>query len=85
MEIRTAPLFEKHYKKLPERIKEKAKQKEKIFRTDPFHSLLKTHKLSGREKEMWAFWVNDSYRVKFIFLPNQEVLFLDIGTHKIYK
>ena len=85
MEIRVTPLFERHYKKLSQRIQEKTKQKEKIFRINSFHPALKTHKLSGREKEIWAFWINDSYRIKFIFLPNKEVLFLDIGTHDIYK
>jgi len=30
-EIKVSPLFEKHYKKLPKTIKEKAKEKEKIF------------------------------------------------------
>lgn len=84
-EIRISSLFEKHYKKLPKEIKERAKEKEKIFRENPFDPRLKTHKLHGKEKEVWAFWVNPIYRIKFIFLSDEEVLFLDIGTHKIYK
>lgn len=84
-EIKVSPLFEKHYKKLPKRIKEKSKEKEKIFRENPFDQQLKTHKLSGREKQTWAFWIDYTYRIKFIFLSDEEVLFLDIGTHKIYK
>lgn len=71
--------------RLPQRIILQAEQKEKIFRENPFDPRLRTHKLSGREKEVWAFWITDSYRIKFIFLPNQEVLLLDIGTHEIYK
>jgi mRNA-degrading endonuclease RelE of RelBE toxin-antitoxin system len=82
--VKISPLFEKRYNKLPEKIKEKAKKKEKIFRENPFHPILKTHKLSGQEKESWAFWI-DYYRIKFIFLNDEAVLFLDIGTHKIYK
>lgn len=84
-EIKTSHLFEKHYKKLPKGIKEKAKAKEKIFRENSFHPLLKTHKLSGKDKECWAFWVDYSYRIKFIFLDDEKILFLDIGSHKIYK
>jgi mRNA-degrading endonuclease YafQ of YafQ-DinJ toxin-antitoxin module len=84
-EIKVSPLFEKHYKKIPKRIKEKSEEKEKIFRENPFDSQLKTHKLSGREKQTWAFWIDYIYRIKFIFLADEEVLFLDIGTHKIYK
>jgi plasmid maintenance system killer protein len=41
--------------------------------------------LIGREKEAWAFWINYAYRIKFLFLNDEEVLFLDIGTHEIYK
>jgi len=84
-EIKVSPFFERHYKKLPNRIKNKAKEKEKIFRRDPFHPILKTHRLSGKEKECWAFWVDYRYRIKFIFLDDKEILFIDIGTHDIYK
>lgn len=77
--------FLKSAGKLPARILSQAEEKEKVFRENPFDFRLKAHKLSGKEQGAWAFWVNDSYRIKFIFLPNKEVLFLDIGTHKIYK
>lgn len=85
MKIRVSPRFEKKYKKLPKETKEKAKQKELIFRENPFDPRLKTHKLSGEDKECWAFSVDYYYRIKFIFLDGEEVLFLDIGTHDIYK
>ena len=77
--------FDKSYKKLSKEVKEKAKEKEKIFREDPFDPRLRTHKLSGKEKEIWAFWIDYHYRIKLVFLDNNEVLFLDIGTHEIYK
>lgn len=85
MEIQVSERFRKNYRKLSKRIKERAKQKESIFRTNPFDLSLKTHKLSGKEEGVWAFWITDSYRIKFIFFPRGEVLFLDIGTHSIYK
>lgn len=71
--------------KLSERILNEAGRKEKIFREDPFHPILRVHKLAGKEKEFWAFWVTYSYRIKFIFLNKEKVLFLDIGTHDVYK
>lgn len=83
--IFTSPEFDKSYKRLPSKVRKKAKRKEKIFRENPFDSRLKTHKLHGREKEVWAFWIDYVYRIKFIFLNDEEVLFLDIGTHDIYK
>jgi mRNA-degrading endonuclease YafQ of YafQ-DinJ toxin-antitoxin module len=66
-------------------VKEEAKGKELAFRENPFDSTLKTHKLHGKEKDACAFWINYSYRIKFIFLDAETVLFLDIGTHDIYS
>ena len=85
MKIKVSPHFKKNYKRLPKRIKEKAKEKEAIFRNNPFDSRLKTHKLKGKDRGCWAFWINDSYRIKFIFISDDEVLFFSIGTHRIYK
>lgn len=85
MIIKVSPKFEKNYQRLPQNIKEKAKEKESIFREDPFDPRLKTHKLSGKDKGCWAFWIDNSYRIKFIFLSKREVLFLDVDTHDIYK
>ena len=84
-EIKTSPVFEKQYKKLPIKVKELAREKEKIFRVNPFDKQLRTHKLHGKEKELLAFWINFHYRIKFIFLDSETVLFLEIGTHGIYK
>ena len=82
--VEIAPKFEKNYRKLPKRIKESAKEREKLFRTDAFHPSLDTHKLHGKDKETWAFSINQKYRIKFLFLSANSVLFLDIGTHAIY-
>ncbi|MBT9175584.1 MAG: hypothetical protein DDT22_01264 [candidate division WS2 bacterium] len=54
MRITVSPRFEKSYKSLPKRIKEKAKEQELLFRKNPFDPRLKTHRLTGREKEAWA-------------------------------
>lgn len=84
-EIKISSVFEKQYKKLPEKIKKLAKEKEKIFRANPFDSRLYTHKLHGKEKELLAFWINYHFRIKFVFLDQETVLFLEVGTHGIYK
>lgn len=85
MEISTHPRFDKHYKKLPEAVKEKAKAKETIFRNFPFDSSLRTHKLHGKDKDAWAFWIDHRYRIKFFFVTEHKVLFLDVGLHDIYE
>lgn len=84
-EIRVTSQFEKNYKKLPKRIRDLAKEKEKIFCLDPFDPGLETHKLHGKEKEHWAYSINRQYRIKFLFLTGYQVLYLDIGTHRIYS
>ncbi len=83
--IETRSLFDKHYRKLPRRIKELAKEKERLFRENPFDPHLETHKLHGKEKETWAFSINRNYRIKFLFVAEDTVLFLDAGTHDIYE
>lgn len=52
-----------------------------LFQEDPFHSSLKTHKLTGKLKGLWAFAVSYDCRVVFSFLSQNEVLLIDIGTH----
>lgn len=77
--------FLKSLKRLPQKIIKEAEKKEEIFKENPFHPILRTHKLSGRDKESWGLWITLSYRIKFIFLSDEKVLFLEIGTHDIYK
>jgi len=77
--------FLKSLSSLTNRIIDKVEFKEKIFRENCFDLRLKTHKLYGKEKEHWAFWIDYKYRIKFIFLNHEEVLLLDIGTHDIYR
>lgn len=84
-EVKYSPKFLKHLSKLPDKIINKAQEKEAIFKDNCFDPRLKTHKLSGAEKDIWAFWADYSYRIKFIFLiDDDEVIFLDVGTHDIY-
>jgi len=42
---------------------------------------LKTHKLSGKLKGLWAFVVEYDCRVVFQFLEEGDVLLIDIGKH----
>ena len=85
MLIRTSSRFRKAFKKLPKHIKDKASEKEKIFRTDPFDKRLNTHKLHGKYKEYWAFAIAEQYRIIFAFSESNIIDFIDIGTHKIYR
>jgi addiction module RelE/StbE family toxin len=77
--------FEKRFKKLPNRIKKLAIKKEKLFRTDFTSPMLKTHALSGELKGFYSFSVNYHYRIMFKFEKTDEVTFIDVGTHSIYR
>jgi mRNA-degrading endonuclease YafQ of YafQ-DinJ toxin-antitoxin module len=82
--IKISSRYKKSFRVLDPKIQEKAIEKINIFRENPFDSRLKTHKLHGKDRDCWAFWIDYKFRIKFIFLSDNEVLFLDIGPHNIY-
>ena len=79
------PTFQKNWKKLPAGIKKKAIRKEKLFRQNIFHSSLLTHKLAGKLANYWSFSLDYHWRIVFRFLKEGKVLFVDVGTHDVYK
>lgn len=85
MKIYYSSKFAKEYRRLPTQIKRKAEKQEKIFRKDPFYPILKTHKLTGRLKEFWAFSIDFHYRIIFEFVDQQTIWFHSVGTHEIYE
>lgn len=76
--------FKRSYKK---RIKDnqtlehKFKNRLEIFINDPFDSRLKTHKLSGKLKNLWSFSIEHDQRVIFYFSEENNAIFIDIGNH----
>lgn len=56
-------------------------QKLEQFTGDPFDPSLKTHKLSGKLKELWSFSVDYDARVLFYFTEDGNAVFVDIGSH----
>jgi mRNA-degrading endonuclease RelE of RelBE toxin-antitoxin system len=80
-----APEFQRDYKKLPEVVKKQLKLKGQLFEENPFHPLLRTHKLTGVLSGLWSFSVDFRHRVIFEFLSGREVLLLRVGNHSIYR
>jgi addiction module RelE/StbE family toxin len=79
-----SPGFARAYKRqiknnpvLRERFKEKVTQ----FIADPNHPSLRTHKLSGKLKDSWAFSVAPDLRIVFSYVRSDVVLFEDFGSH----
>jgi len=85
MEVSFGDSFKKAFKK---RIKARAFEAEfwlrlELFVADPFDAKLKTHKLTGKLKDLWSFSVGYDLRVVFYFTKDKPVqtVFIDIGTH----
>jgi len=54
----------------------------KTFEENPFASQLRTHKLSGKLKGLWAFRVDYGCRIIFKFVKDKsKILLIDIGGH----
>jgi mRNA-degrading endonuclease YafQ of YafQ-DinJ toxin-antitoxin module len=85
MEVSFSSSFKKAFKK---RIKSTESERDfwlrlDLFINDPFNLKLKTHKLSGKLKDLWSFSLDYDLRVVFYFTkdkPKKAVL-VDIGTH----
>ncbi len=84
IKISWTPSFKKAYKKwvgkYPEFIDDFA-DAILSFEHDPFTPKLKTHKLTGKLKESWAFSAGYNQRVIFDFISKKEALLKNIGTH----
>ena len=84
MEVSFSSSFRRSFKK---RIKGKTElenrfwAKVKLFTKDPFNPSLRTHKLSGKLKDMWSFSIEYDERVLFYFTDNNKAVFVDIGNH----
>jgi len=72
--------YKKKLKQYPE-IKQQLSAALKLFVKDPFHPLLKTHKLVGPLKGNYAFSLDYDLRVVFKFLEKEAVFSETIGTH----
>ena len=77
--------FKRHTKRNPA-LQDRIFQVLEQLSQNPFDSELKTHKLSGHLKGLWACWVEYDCRIIFTFTndpdTNEELLALiDLGTH----
>lgn len=85
-EVLVTETFTRLYRKLPTAVQKKANAKTKLFRQNPFHSSLRTKKLEPHHEEVWSFWTDKDYRIKFRFANTKTVHFLFISNRKdIYR
>lgn len=72
--------YKKKIKRRPE-LKELFWKKIELFCNDPFHKSLRTHKLTGKLKDLWAFSIDYDTRLLFEFSDEENVLLIDFGSH----
>lgn len=85
VQIEYSTNFIREFKKLSPSIKKQAVKAERIFKENPFSSKLKTHKLTGKLQNLWAFSINYHDRIIFEFVGKHKVVFYRIGSHDVYK
>ena len=72
--------FRRHFKKLPQKIKDRAIERLRIFVDDEYNYFLNNHELSGKYKEYRSINVNGDYRIVFK-KTGDSICLVDVGTH----
>lgn len=85
IEIFYPPVFIKKFKKLETGLQNDAFHKIDLFKNKENHKMLDVHKLNGRFRDCFSFSINYKYRIVFRHVSKNEILFVDIGGHEIYK
>jgi addiction module RelE/StbE family toxin len=76
--------FKKSYRKQTARNRELADrfaQNVELLCKDPHTPQLRTHKLSGKLRDCWAFSCGYDVRVVFRFIDAKHILLIDFGSH----
>lgn len=85
MIIEYSPKFARMHRKLSKEMKEYSERQVSILKKNPFDSRLKTHKLSGKFENYFAFSIGFKYRIIFSFETKKIIRLHAIGDHDIYK
>jgi mRNA interferase YafQ len=81
MKITTTKKFNKKLKKHSKKIQTEFKKRIKIFVLDINNPILKTHKLSGKLKDLWSFNISADIGVVFDKSQKDVIILVDIGSH----
>lgn len=73
--------FDRHFKKLPFKIREKISDRLRIFIQNEFSPILNNHKLSGKSKDCRSLNVTGDYRIVYREIEGSLYLLVDVGTH----
>lgn len=81
MNIRLHKNFEKRFKKLPQHIQTKTKQRLVLFLENPFHPQLNNHPLKGSYLGYRSINITGNWRAIFKLVKEDEAIFVTIDTH----
>jgi addiction module RelE/StbE family toxin len=85
MEVSFSNTFKKVFRKriTSKEVESVFWQRLELFIENHFNAELKTHKLSGKLKDLWSFSIEYDLRVVFYFTKDKpkKAVFVDIGTH----
>ena len=78
--------FTKRAKRLSKIERDELDLRTEWFMADPKDYRLKTHALTGNLKGYFSFSITRGKRVKFIWVSDNKVLFIDVGSHEeVYR
>jgi mRNA-degrading endonuclease YafQ of YafQ-DinJ toxin-antitoxin module len=87
MHVRYTDYFRKKFKKKLSKnqlLRKKIIKQTKILLKDPTYPSLKLHKLSGKRKNQFSFWIEGNLRITFE-IKSSYYLFVDIVSHDEYE
>ncbi|MEI6238695.1 MAG: hypothetical protein WCP15_04145 [bacterium] len=80
-----APIFLRTLKKLEQDLIDETLEKIDLLKEEKNYASLKVHKLHGRFKKYFSFYVNYKIRIVFRYLDKSKIILIDIGDHDVYK
>ncbi len=80
------PTFIRMYNKLPAGLQEETIARIELFKDIKNHRFIRVHKLKGKLRKYYGFWVDFHNRITFEYLSDDEVVLLTVGDHPdVYK
>lgn len=84
MKIKLHPRFAKSYKlriKPNSKLVQQTYERINLFRINPSLPLLRDHGLTGTKKSLRSFSITGDIRIVYLPVSQDEIIFLDIGSH----
>jgi addiction module RelE/StbE family toxin len=81
MTIKYSKNFSKQFAKLPQKLKSRFIERQRLFVTDRYSPILRMHSLSGKYQGYYSIDITGDYRALFEIEGNTIIIFGFIGSH----